>query len=80
MFMSNRYFLSCSCALVQLYSPVVVDEGERGLGAGIGAGGGHTAVHVDPQRHVVTLQDGRLDVHHVTQEVHTRRPLRLPVL
>lgn len=61
-------------------SPVVVDEGVSGLRAGVGAHGGHAAVHVDPQRNMVALEDGRLDVHHVTQEVNTGRPVGLPVL
>ena len=61
-------------------SPVVVDEGVSGSGVGVGGHGGHAAVHVDPQRHMVTLGDRRLDVHHVAQEVNTRLPRFLPVL
>lgn len=63
-----------------LHSPVVGDEGVTGLRIGIGVGRRHAAVHEDPQRHMVTLKDRRLHVHHVTQEVNTGRPLRLPVL
>lgn len=61
-------------------SPMVADEGVSGLGIGVRVHGGHTAVHVDPQWHMVTLQDGRLNVHHVTKEVNIGRPRRLPVL
>lgn len=59
---------------------MVADEGVIGLRVGVGARGGHAAVHVDPQRNVVTPEDRRLDVHHVTQEVNTGGPRRLPVL
>ena len=62
------------------HSPVVADEGVSGSGVGVGGHCGHAAVHVDPQRHVVTLGDRRLDVHHVAQEVNTRLPRFLPVL
>lgn len=54
---------------------MVVDEEISGFRTGVGVHGGHAAVHVDPQRNVVTLEDRRLDVHHVTQEVNTGRPL-----
>lgn len=59
---------------------MVADEGVLGFGAGLGAGGGHTAVHEDPEGDVVTLQHRRLDVHHVVQEVDAGGPLPLPVL
>lgn len=61
-------------------SPMVANEGVSGSGVRVGGHGGHAAVHVDPQRHVVTLGDRRFDVHHVAQEVNTRLPLFLPVL
>ena len=59
---------------------MVADEGVSGLRVGVGGRGGHAAFHVDPQRDVVTLEDRRLDVHHVTQEVNAGSPRRLPVL
>lgn len=62
------------------FSPVVFDEDVSELRTGVRVYCGHTAVHVNPQRNVVTLEDGRLNVHHVTQEVNTGWPLRLPVL
>lgn len=54
---------------------MVVDEGVSRLRIGVGVHGGHTAVHVDPHWDMVTLEDRHLDMHHVTQEVYTRRPL-----
>lgn len=61
-------------------SPVVPDEGVSGFRVRIGAHSCYAAVHVDPQRDVVTLEDRCLDAHHVTLQVDAGRPLRLPVI
>lgn len=47
---------------------MVFDEGVFGLGIGVGGGSGCTAVHIDPERDVVTTKNRCLDVNHVTQE------------
>lgn len=51
---------------------MVVDEGVSGLGIGVGVHSGRTAVHIDPERDMVTTKDCRLDVNHVTQEENVR--------
>lgn len=65
---------------IHSFSPVVVNEAVSGLRVWIWVRSGHAAVHVDPQRYVVTPEDRRLNVHHVIQEINAGRPLRLPVL
>lgn len=64
----------------QCLSPVVVDEGVSGLGIRVGGHGGHTAVHIDPERNVVTQKNHRLHVNHITQGKNVRLSWGLPVL
>lgn len=71
---------SCLCKMGQFLSPVVVDEGVSGLRIRVGGHGGHAAVHIDPERNVVTEKNHRLDVNHVTQEKNVRLSWELPVL
>lgn len=51
---------------------MVVDEEVSGLGIGVGGHSGHTAVHIDPERNVVTAKDRRLNVNHVIREENVR--------
>lgn len=64
----------------QFLSPVVVDEGVSGLGIRVRGHGGHTAIHIDPERNVVTEKNHRLDVNYVTQGKNVRLSWGLPVL
>lgn len=59
---------------------MVADEGVSRLRLGVRILSGHAAVHIDPQWDMVTPEDRCLNVHHITQEENTGRPLRLPVL
>lgn len=73
-------YVGCKASLNWPLSPMVADEGVSGLRVGVGVHGGHTAVHIEPQRNMVALEDRCLQTHHVTQEENIRRSLRLPVL
>lgn len=59
---------------------MVLDEHVSGLGIGVGGRRGNTGVHVDPERKVVTPEDGHLDVQSVVEDENAGRPLRLPVV
>ncbi|MGH0192812.1 UNVERIFIED_CONTAM: hypothetical protein FKN15_028008 [Acipenser sinensis] len=61
-------------------SPAVVNEDVSGAGVPVRDHGGHTAVHKEPEGHVVGPIDGGFDVQDVPQGVDIGGPLGEPVI